>query len=109
MKNKNYLCRKSDGGFFLARGEPLPEDASLAVVSSWSEPIVTPRWSIIDIASGLFVVRDTTKKKLLEKWEQVKDSKISAIKVARQTDFYLKSCESLEVEQHIWRESGYEL
>lgn len=107
MKNKNYLCRTTDGGFFLARGEPLQEDNSLAVVRSWSEPIITPRWSIIDIASGLFVIRASTKKKLIEKWEEVKEIKLPKIKDARERNIYKAKCEELEVEQHIWRESGY--
>ena len=75
MKYNNYLCRDINGGFFLSRGTLLPDDNSLAIVKSWSEPVVKPRYSIIDIATGLFVLRGASKKKLLEKWEQLKEEK----------------------------------
>lgn len=105
---KNYVCRKYDG-FFLGRGEPLQEDKSLAIVKSWSEPIVSPRYSIIDIKSGLFVIRATTKKKLLEKWEKEKEVLLLDIAKARNAKYYVDRCGELEAEVHIWRESGYKV
>ena len=109
MKIKNFLCRTIDGGFFLARGSLLIDDDSLAIVKSWSEPVVTPRYSIIDVASGLFVSRGSSKKKLLEKWEQEKEERYPKIKHAREEDFYIQRVLELNEEKKVWRNSGYVL
>ena len=98
MKIKNYLCRT-----------PLQEDNTLAVVRRWSEPIVNPRFSIIDIASGLFVLRAISRKRLLELWEERKENLLPKIKDARKRDLYKTRCEELEAEKHLWREREVEL
>ena len=108
MKIINYLCRTHEG-FFLARGSLLPDDNTLAIVKSWSEPIITPRYSIIDVASGLFILRDTSKKKLLEKWEQKKEEIYPKLKPAREKDIYIQRVLELNEEKKVWRNSGYVL
>lgn len=109
MTYNNYLCRTLDGGFFLARGTLLQEDSSLAIVKSWSEPVVTPRYSIIDVATGLFVLRGNSKKKLLELWEERKPNILNKIKDARDRNIYLERIIELNEEKRVWRTSGYEI
>ena len=110
MKYKNYLCRKTGGGFFLARGTLLEDDNSLAVVKAWSEDIL-PKYSIIDVASGLFVCQGTSKRKVLELWKQKKEDAyaLDAIKMARLSRIYPQRVIELNDEKKIWRQSGYEL
>lgn len=113
MKNKNYLVRNKDGSFYLARGIPMNDNKTLALVHAWSRNDLAFPWVIIDIASGLTVARGTTKKNCIANYIFKDAISIGGIQKkieqARQNDLYKTRCEELEVEIHIWRESGYEL
>ena len=113
MKNKNYLVRYFDGSFFLAKGLPLKEDKTLALVHAWSRRDVDFPWLVIDIASGTFVVRGRTKRKCLENYKHKDDCLDYGIRCyieeARGTQRYRNLCEQIEVEKHIWIESGYDI
>ena len=107
MKYKNYLVIKGKG-FFVARGTPLQDDRTLAIVKSLNEPII-PKYSIIDIASGMFIKRGNSKKKLLEYWEENKERLTSQIYVSRTKDYYIVRVLELNEEKKNWRNSGYEV
>lgn len=115
MKNKNYLLRLTDGSFCLGRGLPLEEDNTLALVHIWSRNDLPYMWSVIDIASGLFVAKGKTKKKCLENYYKKDEALVdiggikSRIISCRQGEKYKDRCDELETEQCIWRESGYVL
>ena len=107
MKYKNYLVRVNKEKFILCRGTALENDSSLAIVQGWSEHLPQFRYAIIDIASGLFVIRAHTKTKLLTKWSEVKVEYYPRIESARVADRYHERCMDLEKEIGVWKESGY--
>ena len=113
MKNKNYLCRYYDGSYFLSRGLPMEDDKTLALVHAWSRNDLEFPWMVIDINSGTFVARGTTKKKCLINYNHRCEDPEYDIKFeileTRKTQRYKTLCEELEVEEHIWRESGYDI
>lgn len=107
MKYKNYLVRINKEKFILARGTTLSDDSTLALVQGWSEPLPDFKFWIIDIATGLFVVRGKTKPKTLAKFEEYKPEFYSKIKGARTSVTYKDRCQALEEEVGVWKESGY--
>lgn len=116
MKKKLFLARLKPGFencFVLTRGDLLEDTISgLALVRADENNDLTFKgtWSIIDIDSGLFVLRDTSKKKLLEKYNQkLNYSLLEAIEKARSTESYRKRVGELQVEIENWRKSGYEV
>ena len=114
MKYNNYLVRTSKEGFTLARGHEFLDTqvGGLAIVRLSTAPLeFTGCYSIIDVASGLYVITATSKKKLIQKWKDkieyynVEDS----IKRSRETDKYLDRVLELNAEKKNWRNSGYDL
>lgn len=110
MKYENYLVPFNNKGYItfkLARGYKLEEDSRLAYCKMVDPE--TFNYAIIDVASGLYVIRATSKKKLLEAWKKKTSNPefIEAIIKARKSDNYLKRIEELTAEKRIWRESGY--
>lgn len=118
---KNYIARlrpSSDPNeyFILTRGEEFPVEGltGLALVRAsipGDNNIFKGDWSIIDIASGLFVLKDSSKKKLLQKWsDRISDPDrdfINAIIKARLTESYRKHVILKEDDVRVWRLSGY--
>ena len=112
MKYENYLYVMNDNGvmtYKLARGYRLEEDSRLA----YAKTIDPSQYSymIIDVASGLFVIKATSKKKLFQLWNEKTSNPefINAIIKARKTDSYLKRIEEINPEKKLWRESGYSI
>ena len=106
-KFKNYLIRTSNG-FLLARGEELKDYSSIAIVTQCMEPIPASKFLIIDISSGLFIKRDSSKKRLIEWWNKHQNEMIEKIYKVRNEKIYLKRADELRNEKHIWRQAGYE-
>ena len=112
MKYYNFLIKLRDT-YILGRGHYLEDDSSLAIVrSAPDKPLeFTGEWSIIDVATGYFLFKDKSKKKLLEKWSEKKDNQdfIQALAKARRTDSYIKVLAECSGEKASWRDSGYEI
>ena len=123
MKKENFLARLRPSAnedpneyFILTRGERIEVEGltGLALVRA-SIPedtlVFKGEWSIIDIDSGLFVIKDNSKKKLLEKWLYRLNNPdydlVNRILKARLTDSYKKHKRLKEDEADIWRRSGY--
>lgn len=107
-KLKNYLIRTSTG-FVLARGEELKDYSSIAIVTQCMEPIPASKFLIIDISSGLFIKRDSSKKRLIEWWNKHQNEMIEKIYKARSEKIYMKRVDELNNEKRIWRQSGHEI
>lgn len=115
MKKKNYLVRLNPKGFYLARGESFASDLieGLALVRVFQDSDTdrpTGEFSIIDTFSGLFVLRNKSKKKLIEFWNLrfYRNTDLMTIITARKTDSYKERVIELQNEIAIWRKSGYE-
>ena len=114
MKNKNYLVAHTTAlrgiTYVLSRGNEF-EYEGLALVHLYETNEDRPNgvWAIIDIASGLFISSAKTKKKLVERWNEMKQIWIPRINGARKTESYGKRIRDLNEEKRIWRESGYVL
>ena len=112
MKYEYFLIRTSNGGFALARGHRI-EDGSIAIVRRQSQPLqFDEEFSIIDVASGLCIIRGQySKKKLLERWEEFKkkDPVLISVERCRSKDIYKGRVEELNEEKRIWRQSAYEV
>ncbi len=119
MTYKNYLVRLNTSlgpTFLLARGHELEcpiEGLAIVRISDMSDSCkFSGDYSIIDIATGLFVVRAKSKKKLLEKWNQKLDHYPNfalTINNARNTDKYPQRVAEASEEKRIWRECGYKI
>lgn len=112
MKCENYLIRLNNEDFALARGYKFEEGENLAIVRLSTSPLeFKGDYSIIDIPSGLKVIREKTKKKLLEKWIYKRDyfNILEAISKAREGSKYLDRVTELNNEKKVWRTSGYEI
>ena len=116
MKYNNYLVRTAKEGFTLSRGHVFQIEGlqveGLAVVRLAIAPLEFKGvYSIIDIASGLFIIKANSKKKLIEKWENEINLKNlrNAILQSRKTDTYLTRVLELNEEKKNWRKSGYEI
>lgn len=107
MKYKNYLVRINKDQFILCKGTRLEDDSSLAIVTGWSEPLPDFKFAIIDIDSGLFVLRAHRRSSLLNRWKALKDDYHPRIEKARGTTIYHGRCMELEKEIEVWKESGY--
>ena len=110
MKYENYLVLSRFKGeviYRLARGYKLEEDSRLAYCK-FVDPD-SQNYAIIDVATGLFIVKSTSKKKVFEKWNKASSDTefIKSIMKARYTKTYLIRVEQLTAEKRIWRESGY--
>lgn len=111
MKYENYLVVVNDKGiitYTLGRGYRFEiPGLAYAKTEGFSENYV-----IIDIASGLFVMKATSKKKLFQKWTdrlQNDEAYLDRIEEARSKDFYLARVAECSLEKRIWRESGYSI
>jgi len=113
MKYNNYLVRTSMEGFTLARGHVFEMEElqfkGLAVVRLAIAPLeFTGPYSIIDINSGLFIIKANSKKKLIEKWKDNVDYYEKVVE-ARKTDKYIERVLELNEEKKNWRNSGYDI
>ena len=118
-KYKYYLValhKWSGENYFYSRGEAFDSDyiEGLALVKIDEEKNLDFKgnWAIIDVASGLFVVSSKSKKKTLERYEELK--KIRELKEAitnsRNDDTYKrKRIPDMEIKKQNWRASGYEV
>lgn len=121
MKKENFLARlrvseDPNEYFILTRGERIEVEGltGLALVRA-SIPedtlVFKGEWSIIDIESGLFVIKDKSKKKLLEKWLYRLNNPdydlVNRILKARLTDSYKKHVRFKEDDANNWRRAGY--
>lgn len=117
MTYKNYLVRiKNDSfpnDFALGRGYKLEEEIDgLALVRIQDlQYSFFEKYLIIDIASGLFVCKAKSKKKLLERWNQYKEDRdiMNLIIKAREKEIYLARIAEASLEKDLWRESGYKI
>ena len=115
MKNKNYLIRRNDNTrilYGLARGHALEEDETLALVRVFVDTEDKPKgiWAIIDIASGLHVLTHrTSRKALMERWNQVAPEWTLRIEASRTTQRYAERLKECQAEYETWRQSGYQL
>ena len=113
MKKKNYLIANINGGYNLAKGESFQCELEGLALVRFSIPndnnVFKGDFAIIDIASGMFVTRSKSKKKLLERWEAQKEFLLPRIVSARSLEKYKDRVEDLENEARIWRISGYEI
>lgn len=96
--NKYAVCIKSGAEiiFILAIGNALEEDNSLALVKVLDKKLILNHYSIIDIDSGLGIMHDKRKNKLLENWENTKHLLYPRINLARLKLYYKKACELLK-------------
>ena len=104
MKYEKFIARDSIKDFHVCKGYRLEEDNSLACVKidfDWR-----PRYTILDIASGLAVVSGWTKKSCLDKWEERKEDLKPEIIQARKRDFYLKNVEYVENVRRLLKQKG---
>lgn len=119
MKKKYYLVAHYKGNginYYYARGEAFDTEyvEGLAIVKIDEENNLDFKgnWSIIDVASGLFVVSYKSKKKVLERYDELKNSRNikEAITNARNGKTYkTKRVPEMEIEKANWRASGYEV
>lgn len=116
MKYNNYLVRTRQDGFTLSRGHVFDYEGrtieGLAIVRLAIAPLeFKGSYCIIDIASGLFVMTGSNKKKLLKVYEmKLKNGNIeNAILKARDSKLYIERVLELNEEKKNWRNSGYEV
>ena len=116
MKYNNYLVRTRKDGFTLSRGHVFDYEGrtidGLAIVRLATAPLEFKGiYSIIDIASGLFIITGTNKKKLLKLYEmKLKNANIeNTILKARDSKLYIDRVLELNEEKKNWRKSGYEV
>lgn len=114
MKKLYFLARLKPGEndvFAYCKGELFESEIpGLALVRMDENKELTFKgiFSIIDIRSGLFVLKNTSKKKLLEEWNsKLSIPFIDAINHARNTDTYRERVRELQIEIDNWRKSGY--
>lgn len=114
MKKLYFLARLKPGEndvFAYCKGELFESEIpGLALVRMDENKELTFKgmFSIIDIRSGLFVMRDTSKKKLLEHYNaRLSADFIEAINKARSTESYRERVRELQIEIDNWRKSGY--
>lgn len=118
-KYKYYLValhKWSGENYFYSRGEAFDSEyiEGLALVKIDEEKNLDFKgnYAIIDVASGLFVVSSKSKKKAIERYEELKKIKDlkEAITNARNGDTYKrKRIPEMEIEKQNWRASGYEV
>ena len=111
MKYKYYIVRTIKDGFLYARGQVFEVDIKgLALVKSdeYKDLSFKGDWSIIDIATGLYLLKNHSRKKLLEAFTN-RDFELlkSATEKARKTDSYKKALKLAEDEKKVWRECGF--
>ena len=114
---KLFLVRMtpaSQDAFVLAKGdlfESIVEGLALVRLDKNNERTFKGLWSLIDIQSGLFVLKAKTQKKLLEAWEgrMLERNWKTAIEHARETSSYKNRIKEMEVEVYNWRTSGYNI
>ena len=115
MKNKYYLVRTARDGYLLAKGGPFYQDEieGLALVrADYVRGALSFKgdWSIIDIHTGLFVMKHYSKKKLLEAWtKKYSEDFKELIERTRSKDYYKRTCHETLIEKENWRASGYEV
>ena len=97
--------------FKLARGYVFDPEGRIALVRIYIDTEDKPKgdYFLIDIASGLFIIRNKSKNKLITDWENRLLDLVPAIVKQRQTDTYFKRVIELNEEKRIWRNSGYEM
>ena len=114
---KLFLVRMtpaSQDAFVLAKGdlfESIVEGLALVRLDKNKERTFKGLWSLIDIQSGLFVLKAKTQKKLLEAWEgrMLERNWKTAIEHARETSSYKNRIKEMEIEVYNWRTSGYNI
>ena len=111
MAKKYYLVRTIRDGFVYARGDAFDVDIeglALVRLDEYKDLDFKGDWSIIDVATGLKVFANHSRKKLLEYYTMRDFESLKlAIEKARQTDNYKKRLEEAKIEKKNWRESGY--
>lgn len=97
-QNKYAVCILSGAEriVILAVGNVLEEDNSLAIVKVLDKKLILNHYSIIDIASGLGIIHNKRKNKLLENWQNTKHMLYPRINLARLEPYYKKACEFLK-------------
>lgn len=117
-KYKYYLVRSIKDSFLYARGEAFETDylegLALVRLSDINDSLLfNGNYSIIDIKSGLSVFSMTSKKKLLEWWNEKKlDTEFDLkekIKRARTTDSYKRAVNLINAEKVIRKASGFQV
>ena len=111
MKKKLYLVRHSDG-FRLAKGEDFIFCEGLALVREFNDPHdEKPKgmFALLDVESGLYVYWSMSKKKVIELWNERKETCIPAIKNARSLERYKQRVAEMELARSSWRKCGYEV
>lgn len=99
MKQNKYAVCVASGAeriVILAVGNALEEDNSLALVKVLDKKLILNHYSIIDIASGLNIMSNKRKNKLLENWENTKHLLYPRINLERLKPHYKKACELLK-------------
>ena len=92
-KRKLLSIRVNPDQFEDVLGEELDNGLGVAKSSVWG------MWAVFDLKSGLFVVRASTKKKVLSKLESYfKENGLLKIEKSRKAQFYQVRC--LEMERH---------
>ena len=118
MTYKNYLLRmtrSSPSEFILGRGYKLEEEiGGIALVRAQDlrdSCSFTGEYAIIDIPTGLFICKAKSKRKLLEKWDELTTYTdiYSAIKSVRAKEIYLTRVAEASLEKDLWRKSGYKI
>lgn len=117
MAKKFYLVamvRGSGNNYYYSRGDNFDseyiEGLALVKIDVENNLDFKGNWAIIDIASGLFLTSSKSKKKTIERYEELKLTKDlkEAIKHAREGETYRKKrLPEMEIEKKNWRESGY--
>lgn len=103
MKYKIYLARLSDGTFRLARGEDLNpfdvEGCAVVRLACVNGEEFNGSWAIIDVATGLNILRGgNSKKKLLEHWEEIKEERNLPNRIieVRKSLIYKERCKEMQ-------------
>lgn len=110
MKYENYLVLLTNGSYVLARGYKF-DDPKYGLAYCHFVDYKGSRfpYMIIDINSGLCVIKGTSKKKLMDTWYNRTHTMdiYYKIMVSKTTDYYLKCVIDLNAEKKLWRKSGY--
>ena len=110
MKYENYLVLINNGTYALARGYKFDNpEYGLAYCHFVDYEDSNFPYMIIDINSGLCVIKATSKKKLIDRWYKMTHETDIYNKLidAKKKEFYPKRVLELNAEKKVWRESGY--
>ena len=103
--NKKYVFLDHQKQCCIARGYELEDDKTFAVILIDTTMGFEFKYSIIDIKSGLALVKAHSQKKLMEKYSELKSryNYDDALLKARTGDNYRHFCELVELFKRTWK------